>query len=75
MVCSLLFIMSLSGLNNQETAKKGNFYGITGMTLAIGATMFLSDFDNNFLLFGIAAGVGGLIGLYLAIRVDMIAMP
>ena len=35
---SILFILSLGGLSNQETARRGNVYGIAGMVVAIGAT-------------------------------------
>ncbi len=37
---SILFILSLGGLSNQESARRGNLFGIAGMTLAIGATLF-----------------------------------
>jgi NAD(P) transhydrogenase subunit beta len=37
---SALFIMSLGGLSRQETARRGNLYGIIGMLLAVVATAF-----------------------------------
>ncbi len=37
-VAAILFILSLSGLSNQETARKGNYYGMLGMAIAIIAT-------------------------------------
>jgi NAD(P) transhydrogenase subunit beta len=69
MLCGILFILSLGGLSNQETARKGNLYGIVGMTLAIFFTFFLSDFDSEFFLFFPAFLLGGGIGLYLALKV------
>ena len=36
----ILFILTLGGLSHQETARKGNIYGIIGMTIAILATIF-----------------------------------
>ena len=39
LVASVLFILSLSGLASQETAPKGNWYGIIGMAIAVGATL------------------------------------
>eukprot|EP00357_Protocruzia_adherens_P000874 CAMPEP_0115019500 /NCGR_PEP_ID=MMETSP0216-20121206/29489_1 /TAXON_ID=223996 /ORGANISM="Protocruzia adherens, Strain Boccale" /LENGTH=1068 /DNA_ID=CAMNT_0002390999 /DNA_START=153 /DNA_END=3359 /DNA_ORIENTATION=- len=71
---SLLFILSLSGLSHQETARRGNFYGVTGMTLAILSTMFLPDFAN-FFIFVLLMGLGGTIGSILALKVEMIQMP
>jgi NAD(P) transhydrogenase subunit beta len=38
-VAAILFILSLSGLSNQETARKGNYYGMLGMAIAIIATI------------------------------------
>ena len=40
LVASILFIMSLSGLSKQETARRGNLFGIAGILLAIIATAF-----------------------------------
>ena len=39
-VSAILFILSLSGLSNQETSRRGNMYGIIGMAIAIIATIF-----------------------------------
>jgi NAD(P) transhydrogenase subunit beta len=36
---TILFILSLGGLSNQETARRGNLYGMVGMTLAVLATV------------------------------------
>ena len=38
----ILFILTLGGLSHQETARKGNIYGMIGMTIAVLATVFLS---------------------------------
>ena len=40
---TILFILTLGGLSNQETARKGNIYGMIGMTIAILATVFGPD--------------------------------
>ena len=71
---SALFILALSGLSNQETARRGNFYGMLGMGLALCVTIFGLVTDNQFLLI---AGmlVGGIIGWVLAKRVEMTQMP
>ena len=35
----ILFILALGGLSNPETSRRGNAYGITGMTIAVLATI------------------------------------
>ena len=37
---TILFILSLGGLSNPESSRRGNFYGIVGMTIAVLATVF-----------------------------------
>ncbi len=71
---SILFILSLGGLSNQETARRGNVYGIAGMLLAIFATI-LSDNVNAYVLLIIMMLVGGSIGMTLAKKVEMTSMP
>ena len=71
---TILFILALGGLSNQETARRGNWYGITGMAIALLATVFGKVTDNYELLIG-ALLVGGTIGLILARRVQMTQMP
>ena len=78
-VAAVLFILSLGGLANQETARRGNLYGIVGMVLAILATFLLGDFElwngtAQTLIYGSVA-IGGAIGAVLAARVAMTAMP
>ncbi|PSB15828.1 Re/Si-specific NAD(P)(+) transhydrogenase subunit beta [Phormidesmis priestleyi ULC007] len=69
-----LFILSLAGLSNQETSRKGNLYGIAGMLIAFVATALGSRGTN----YGVLVGVllpGVLIGASLASRVAMTEMP
>ena len=67
---SFLFILALGGLSHQESARKGNFFGMFGMGLAIIVT-FLSDgfYDLDFGKFFIGFLGGALVGFLLAIRV------
>lgn len=74
LIAAVLFILALGGLSAQETARRGNLYGIAGMVIAIIATL-LSAATEHFWIMGIAMGVGALIGLGLAHRVQMTAMP
>jgi NAD(P) transhydrogenase subunit beta len=71
---SVLFILALGGLSQPETARRGNFYGILGMALALTATITGIVTTHYVILFaGIA--IGGAIGLMLAKRVAMTQMP
>jgi NAD(P) transhydrogenase subunit beta len=73
-VAALLFIFSLAGLSKQETAETGNWYGITGMAIALVATIADPRVDNVLVIF-IAMSVGAFIGLHLAKKVEMTQMP
>jgi NAD(P) transhydrogenase subunit beta len=71
---SILFILALGGLSHQETARRGNLYGIIGMSIALLATVFGIVSDNYELLIG-GILVGGTIGFILARKVEMTQMP
>jgi NAD(P) transhydrogenase subunit beta len=71
---TILFILALGGLSNQETARRGNLYGMIGMGVALLATLFGVVTDNYALLIG-ALVIGAAIGLILARRVQMTQMP
>jgi NAD(P) transhydrogenase subunit beta len=71
---SILFILSLGGLSNQETARRGNIYGVIGMTIAILATVLSTKVDSYLILVG-AVAVGGIIGYFVASKVEMTQMP
>ena len=70
----VLFILALGGLSNQETARRGNWFGIVGMTIALLATVFGVVTQHYELLLG-ALVIGGSIGILLARRVQMTQMP
>ena len=71
---TILFILALGGLSHPETARRGNLYGIIGMSIALLATIFgVVTANYPMLLAGLAAG--GAIGLILARRVQMTQMP
>ena len=71
---TILFILALGGLSTQETSRRGNLYGITGMALALLATLIGIVSANYFILFG-GVIIGGAIGLRLAKKVEMTQMP
>ncbi len=73
---TILFILSLGGLSNPESSRRGNLYGIIGMAIAVLATVF----GPRVTLGGIpwiimAMAIGGSIGLYAARKVQMTQMP
>jgi NAD(P) transhydrogenase subunit beta len=73
---TILFILSLGGLSNPESSRRGNLYGMIGMTLAVLATVFGPRVSAAGLPWIIAAMlVGGSIGLYAARKVQMTQMP
>jgi NAD(P) transhydrogenase subunit beta len=74
-IATILFILALGGLSNQETARRGNWYGIIGMTIALLATVFGPDVTANYEKLIVALLVGGSVGLVLARRVQMTQMP
>jgi len=69
-----LFILSLNGLSNQESARRGNLFGIIGMIIAVGATILSGNVSNFGILFP-AMIIGGIIGTIIAIKVEMTSMP
>jgi NAD(P) transhydrogenase subunit beta len=71
---TILFILALGGLSNPETARRGNVYGMTGMGIALLATIFGVVSGNYGLLIG-GLVIGAAIGLALARRVRMTQMP
>ncbi|WP_109468455.1 NAD(P)(+) transhydrogenase (Re/Si-specific) subunit beta [Albibacillus kandeliae] len=71
---SVLFILSLGGLSNQESAKRAVWYGIVGMAIAVIATVFGPGVYNVFLIL-IAVAAGAFAGYYLAGKVQMTEMP
>jgi NAD(P) transhydrogenase subunit beta len=73
-VSAVLFILSLGGLSGQESAKRAVWYGITGMALAIAATLIGPGSGLWFLSMIMIAG-GGYIGYQLATKVQMTQMP
>lgn len=71
---SILFILSLSGLSSQESAKRGVLYGIVGMIVAILATVMGQGVEGHvYIIAGIA--IASVIGIMVARKVEMTAMP
>ncbi|WP_297841852.1 NAD(P)(+) transhydrogenase (Re/Si-specific) subunit beta [uncultured Roseibium sp.] len=73
-VAAVLFILSLGGLSGQESAKRAIWYGIAGMGLAVVATL-IGPGSGLWLLSLILIAAGGIIGFFVAQRVQMTEMP
>ena len=73
-VAAVLFILSLGGLSGEESAKRAVWYGIVGMTLAVAATLIGPGFGLWWLSL-ILIAAGGIVGFFVAQRVQMTEMP
>ena len=74
LVSAVCFILALRGLSSPESARKGNILGVTGMLIAAGVTLL----DPSILSFElIISGVliGGAIGTFISLRIQMTALP
>jgi NAD(P) transhydrogenase subunit beta len=71
---AVLFIFALKGLTHPATARRGNLFGMLGMLIAIGATLGGAEVQNYWLI-ALAGGIGAVIGILLALRIQMTAMP
>src|SRR6201981_1136039 len=74
LIASVCFIMALRGLSSPQTARVGNLYGISGMVIAVVTTLLTPHVVSYWL---IAAGIviGGAIGTYIALQIQMTALP
>ena len=70
---TVLFILALGGLSNQETSRRGVMYGMAGMAIALIVTMASVTANMGILIGGLV--IGGAIGVVLAKRVQMTEMP
>lgn len=73
-VASVLFILSLGGLSHQESARRGNLYGVAGILIALVATM-VSVSNSGVVAIVIAVLAGASIGIVIANKVEMTQMP
>ena len=77
-VAALLFILSLAGLSRHETSRSGVVFGISGMAIALAATIGLASRSiaaTGIGLLAVAMVIGAALGLWRARRVEMTGMP
>src|SRR4051794_32840936 len=73
---TILFILSLGGLSNPESSRRGNLYGMIGMAIAVLATLLGPQVERGGIAWIVGAmAVGGMAGLYAARIVKMTQMP
>ena len=76
LISGVLFILALRGLSSPETSRRGNFFGILGMIIAITVTFLaIGNFSIGFIYVFIFILVGGSIGALIAYKIPMTAMP
>ena len=76
LISGVLFILALRGLSSPETSRRGNFFGILGMIIAVGVTILsVGNFSTGFIYLLIFLLVGGSIGAFIAFKIPMTAMP
>ena len=76
LISGILFILALRGLSSPETSRRGNFFGILGMIIAITVTFLtVGNFSTaiNYVLLSLV--IGGAIGAFIAFKIPMTAMP
>ncbi len=74
LVASVCFILALKGLSHPETARRGNAFGIAGMTIAVLTTLAVVAHGRIDLIL-LAMLIGGAIGAYVSRKVEMTQMP
>src|SRR5689334_6505140 len=66
--------MALRGLSSPDTARGGNIYGIVGMVIAIGTTLAMPNVVS-YPVIGLGIIIGGILGSFIALRIQMTALP
>ncbi len=74
LISALLFIFALRGLSHPESSRRGNIFGIIGMIIAIITTLMFKSV-LSYTEIGIAILIGGFIGTFIALKIEMTALP
>ena len=74
LISALLFIFALRGLSHPESSRRGNIFGIAGMIIAIITTLMFNSV-LSYAEIGMAILVGGFIGTFIALKIEMTALP
>ncbi|WP_133135841.1 NAD(P)(+) transhydrogenase (Re/Si-specific) subunit beta [Legionella rowbothamii] len=74
LLAAICFILALKGLASPVSARKGNLLGITGMILAVGSTLMMPTTHHHLILICLIIA-GGIIGTFIALKINMTAIP
>ena len=74
LISALLFIFALRGLSHPESSRTGNIFGIIGMIIAVFTTLMFKSVLSYYEI-GAAILIGGAIGSFIALRIEMTALP
>ena len=76
LISGILFILALRGLSSPETSRQGNYFGMTGMAIAIIVTFLsIGNFSTGLIYVFVLLLIGGSVGAFIAFRIPMTAMP
>jgi NAD(P) transhydrogenase subunit beta len=76
LVAAVLFILALRGLSHPVTSRRGNMMGMAGMAIAIVATLAHANMSGwGYLLIVLGIAIGGSAGTFIALRIQMTALP
>ena len=74
LISAIFFVLALNGLSNPDSARRGNLFGIIGMILAIVTTILNPNvLSLNLIILGIL--IGGVIGTFIALKIEMTSLP
>jgi len=74
LISALLFIFALRGLSHPESSRRGNIFGVIGMIIAIITTLMFKSV-LSYVEISAAILIGGLIGTFIALKIEMTALP
>ena len=74
LISAVLFIFALRGLSHPESSRLGNIFGMIGMIIAIITTLMIQSVFS-YVEIGVAIFIGGAIGTFIALRIEMTALP
>lgn len=74
LIAAVCFILALKGLASPSTSRRGNWFGIFGMAIAVGSTLMMPSINHHGLLIALILA-GGALGTFIALKINMTAIP